>query len=387
MAKSPPLSFDDGLKQLKMLYEDPKFGLLSKTKFIDKAKAELPKLSRKVIKDFVENQQLQQTTTKSQFKGYFRIVAPPRSFQMDIFFMNSYKKSNKFFAFLILVDVLSRKMFIEPLKDKTMTSKLVAIKKVVNEIGNIRSIYTDDEFNKKNIKDYLESKNIRFSSVVSNEEHLSKGNKLGIVDVATRTIKRYIKRYMLSKDTTKFDDVLDDLVENYNTTKHTSLRNKTPEEVYDNTTEQDKILKDATEHNAELEKRVDLEIGDYVRKSVSKGKFEKEKQSFSNEVYVVFDKVGYKYKLIDENGRDVDGVYKYTELLKVDGEKLGVDDLITILDRHYGVKPLGKKGKTTKVDKNEKEQKEKDKFERRMKKEGVEANKRTITTRQTKRVK
>ena len=77
-------------------------------------------------------------------------------------------------------------MFIEPLSSKNMGTIFNGVRKTINKIGKIHSIMSDDEFNKKTYKDLFDSKKIKFSSVVSQTE----GNKLGIVDTATRTIKK-----------------------------------------------------------------------------------------------------------------------------------------------------------------------------------------------------
>lgn len=61
------------------------------------------------------------------------------------------------------------------------------IKKLTGQM-DLSTVYTDYGFNKKEIKDYFKSKSIRLSSIVSKEEHISKGNRLGIIDTATRTI-------------------------------------------------------------------------------------------------------------------------------------------------------------------------------------------------------
>ena len=326
-------------EDLKKLYKDSKFGYLSPDKFVLKAKAKFPDLTKKQIKEWVVQQETTQITKKSEFKGYYKTVAPPHSFQIDIFFMDNYKRYNKYGAFLMFIDILSRKMFIEPLKSRTLDNVLQGIEKVVRRIGKVNSIFSDNEFDKKDIKEFFKSKDIKFSSLVAKEEHISKGNRLGIVDTATRTIKRLIKRYMLEENTPKFIDVLDDLVENYNDTPHSGISNKTPDDVYADEKYQKEYYEKALSHNASLQKKIDLEIGDYVRKSITKTKFEKEKQTFSKEIYVIYDIDGYKYRLMDMNGHLVSGRFKYVELQKIDPDKFkgfDIPSFTTILSRHSG---------------------------------------------------
>ena len=369
--KSTPLYFD----QLKALYKSSKTGYLSPSKFVLKAKAKYPELTKKQISDWVTQQQTPQITKRTPFKGYFKTIAPPHSFQIDIFFMDNYKHYNKFGAFLMFIDIISRKMFIEPLKSRTLETVLTGIKKIVAKIGTVNSVFSDNEFDKKGIKDYFKSKDIRFSSIVSKEEHISKGNRLGIVDTATRTIKRLIKRYMLEENTPKFIDVLHDLVENYNETPHSGINNKTPDDVYANEEYQKTYYRKAMEHNAKLQNKIDLEIGDYVRKAVGKTKFEKEKQTFSKELYVIFDIDGYKYKIMDTSGHLLGGRFKYVELQKIDPEKFDVPSFTTILGRHFGKSPSKPVNVDNIVENTAQEARKTKKVLNKLKAEGIKADK------------
>lgn len=163
-------------RRLEALYRDPSFGLLSKSKFALKAKSKFPTLSTKQIQDFIAARTLQQTTQRKPFKGYYKIAAAPRNFQMDIFFIDAFKRSNKYGTFLMMVDILSRKMFIEPIRSRKKDVVITAIGKLVGVAEPLR-LFTDDEFNRKDIKDYLSEKGVQLSSIVAKEEHLSKGNR------------------------------------------------------------------------------------------------------------------------------------------------------------------------------------------------------------------
>jgi len=350
---------------LNKLYKDPTFGLASKDKFVKKVRALHKEIPVKTIKEFISNQSLQQQTSAKPFKGYFKIVAKPNSFQIDIFFMERYKKYNKnISAFFIAVDILSRKMYVKPIKDKT-TSSIISACKSFLDTHKVNRLFGDNEFKNKEVVSFLQSKGVDVVTGVSKNDHISKGNRLGIVDSATRTIKKYLRNYMVENNKAKFIDVLDSLVENYNNTPHSSLDNKTPNDVYDDIDAQQNIYEDAMEHNIKLERNIDLEIGDYVRKVVGKSSFEKEKTTFSKEIYVIFDKKGYKYKLITQDGEDVKGLYKYFELLKVDASKVEVKRLSEVLDAYYSWGNRPTRGDVlSKIDTERK-------VERKLKKEGI----------------
>jgi len=286
--------------KLRELYYSSKTGLTSKAKFKLKVKKLYPEITNKEIDTFLNKQEITQVNKKGTFKGFFKIVAPPNSYQMDIFFLNSYKKRNgNYGAFFIFIDILSRKMFIYPIKDRKTETILKALKEFVNDAKEVYMLSGDDEFDNKAIVKYCDDNNIRLTTNVSAEDHFSKGNALGIVDRATKTIKTMIRNYILTHDTTRFIDKLQDLVDNYNDTPHSSLNNKTPDDVYKDKKFQEALYKKYSAYNDKLNDKVDLEIGDYVRKRVDKGKFDKEQATFSKEIYVIDRKVGTKYKIID----------------------------------------------------------------------------------------
>jgi hypothetical protein len=347
-------------------------------------KAQHPHIPRKQIEEFIKEQTLQQTYTTKKFKGYFKIVSPPKTFQIDLIFKEDH-------TLLIFVDILSRKMFLNPIKNKTLESITKGVKDLLKDIGEVKGIQSDDEFNKETIKEVFSSKGINYSSVVSKTEHLSKGNKLGIVDTATRTIKRMINKYQDLEGTTKFIDALPELVEIYNNTPHNSLKSKTPDEVYEDEKLQLKLLEEGRKMNSKLESSIDIDIGDYVRKSNDKSKFEKEKKTFTKEIFVVYDKVGFKCQLLNADGEIDDRLYKYTELLKLVPTKAQAFSVVEALDKHYGKKPkpLLKRARDE-VEEARKEYKKAKRVRKRLRKEGIDAEEfsmiRKSTRSQTKKV-
>lgn len=348
--------------------------LLSKSKFIKLAKKTYPELTNEYISTFVDKQKVQQITkTNIKRAKYYKIISKPRSFQIDLFFLEQYKKYNKYSIFLLFTDILSRKAFIEPIKNKESSSILNGIKKIKEKIGHIHSISSDDEFNKSIYKNYFEENNIKFKSIVAKEEHFSKGNKLGIVDSATRSIKRIIKRYMLTNNTPKFVKELPDLLSIYNNTEHTSIKT-TPNKLYDNEEQQNKIYDEYRKYNDEVQKKIDLDIGDYVRLSLSKSKFEKEKQKYSSEIYNIFETDGYRYILMDMNGKIIKGSYNHNQLLKIPDTTIGCVELNELLDRYYGVSNKTYKEPKNKIIETEKEYKKIQKIKRTLNKEGIDAN-------------
>lgn len=204
---------------------------------------------------------------------------------------------------------------------------------------------------------------------------------LGIVDTAVRTVKKLINKYMDMTDNPKFESAIDEIVDIYNTTPHSSLKGHTPDYAYKDIKLQAKLYKEGQTHNAQLTKSIDLDIGDYVRKSLDKSKFEKEKQSYSKTVYVIHDIVGKKYVLMDENGNIDERHYKYSQLLKIDPNKTKVFSLYKTLEKKY----RGNQNKKRRVEEVEEQNESKVEEARRLykkakrtmrqlKKEGIDAD-------------
>jgi hypothetical protein len=143
---------------------------------------------------------------------------------------------------------------------------------------------------------------------------------------------------------------LPNLVDNYNETPHSSLRNYTPDQVYDDLEYQQETFNQLSKYNNKLDDKIDLDVGDRVRKRVDKGKFDKENAKFSSEIYIVYEKVGRKYLIIDEQGNEQPRKYKYFELLKVEPNK--VEGKASGLDKIEKAKKAHRK--KTKVDRQHK---------------------------------
>lgn len=309
-------------KLLNELYKDPSFGLLGKTKFKAKVRKLHPEISNKQIDQFLERQELQQVNKKKPFKGYYKIVADPYTYQCDIFYLKQYKTTNNNKdTFMIFSEILSKKMFIYPIKSNSKANIIACLEEFIED-NKVVGIGGDNEFNINDIKNLLSSKNIKYSFDVAKDDHFSKGNKLGIVDSAVKQVKRLIRNYMLLKKTTRYIDVLDELVMNYNTTPHSSIGNKTPNDLYNDEDAMKRLQEKLEDHNKKLNSTINLETGDLVRVALNKGKFDKENITFSKEIYLINEVDGYKYRVMTTEGVEIPRKYKYFELLKVDEDKV-----------------------------------------------------------------
>jgi hypothetical protein len=96
-----------------------------------------------------------------------------------------------------------------------------------------------------------------------------------------------IEKYFTSMNTDRWIDHLEDFVENYNSSYHSSIR-KIPErlEIFDEVD----LIRESIAHNNKISNS-DIQKGDFVRLLNKRGAFEKEGQRFTCKIYLV-DKVG-----------------------------------------------------------------------------------------------
>jgi hypothetical protein len=138
---------------------------------------------------------------------------------------------------------------------------------------------------------------ITFTDVAKDDHITPMGNKLGIIDRFTRTFKSLVKKYTLENKTKKWIDKLNDIVELYNDTPHSGLKESTPNEVFEDYDYCLKLYEAQKKFNQKVDSKVPFKIGDKVRVLVQKKTFEKEKAPFSTDIYTIEYKVNFRYKL------------------------------------------------------------------------------------------
>ena len=183
---------------LKKYYYDPKFGYTSKDIFKKKIKEIHPEISTKEINEFYKNQEINQIMKKPEVKKekFYKIVDVPLTFQIDIMIFNkSQKNKNRgIYMYLTLIDILSRKSFMYPLKARKMEDIIEVYKIFLDELRDKYNkkpvkLIKDDEFKNKSFSELNNKLNILLDSQTAKDDHITEGNRLGIIDRFTRTYK------------------------------------------------------------------------------------------------------------------------------------------------------------------------------------------------------
>ncbi len=231
-----------------------------------------------------------------------------------------YKIGQSLKPFLLLVDIMSRKTFCYFIPgEKNMTKIITTYNKFLQEVDYVKTVEGDGEFDNASFKKLNEDKGIQVNASIDKDNHFTAGNKLGITDRLTRTLKENIRKYRTSVGTLgNLQSMIDTVVNLYNDSPHRGINGKTPNQMWDDIKEQEKRYVIDTMRNDKIFNKLSLGIGDDVRVLENKDKFDKGNAQFSQEIYEIHDRIGYSYKVKDDEGTVKRRRYKPHELLVVD---------------------------------------------------------------------
>jgi len=285
-------------ESLKELYYRDDVIIGSKQNFINLAKQKL-KASTKEINEFLKNQEINQVNKKPTKHTNLRITAPPRTFQLDIMY---YPIGTSFKNILLIVDIQSRKAWASVISTTSGENILNAYKKFDSEVDIINAIEADNQFSFKAFQDYNNEKNIRLDTSIAKDEHISHGNKLGIIDRLVRTLKEMIDKYraVVSKQTS-FPEMLDKIINTYNNQPHRTIKS-TPNDMFNDVSKQNFNNQKDKEFNKNELKKNNINIGAEARILESKGKLEKGSQKYSTDLYKLVEREGNRFIVQDSEG-------------------------------------------------------------------------------------
>ena len=228
---------------------------------------------------------------------------------VDLADMQSLSRKSKGIKYLLcVIDLYSEYAFVIPLKDKKGISILNAFNKILKQYNRKpNKIWVDQggEFSNNIFKKWLSDNDIIMYSTYNE-------GKSVVAERFIRTLKSKLYKHMTAIGKNVYYDVLDDVVNKYNNTKHSTIKMK-PIDVRDNNKKRVYI----DEHN---EKRSRFKVGDRVRISKFKNIFAKEySPNCSKEIFIVDkinDTVPYTYNLKDLNDEEIIGSFYDQELQK-----------------------------------------------------------------------
>ena len=227
--------------------------------------------------------------------------------RLDLVDMQSLSRKNEGNKYILCaIDLYSKYAFVIPLKDKKGISVTNGFNKKIKQSNRKpNKIWVDQggEFYNNVLKKWLSDNDIIMYSKYNE-------GKSVVAESFIRTLKSKLYKHMTAIGKNVYYDVLDDVVNKYNITKHSTFKMK-PIDFGNN-----KIVY-IDEHN---EKRSKFKVGDRVRISQFKNIFIKGyTPNWSSEIFIV-DKVNdivpYTYNLKDLNDEEILGSFYDRELQK-----------------------------------------------------------------------
>jgi hypothetical protein len=93
---------------------------------------------------------------------------------------------------------MSRKAFCYPISGvKDITKIITVYKKFLNQVDRVEAFEGDSEFASKEFFSLNKEKGITVDTSVAADNHFTSGNKLGIIDRSTRTLKENLEKVLV----------------------------------------------------------------------------------------------------------------------------------------------------------------------------------------------
>jgi len=225
---------DNIYNKLKEIYNNPETGYKAINPFYDYVKDKYIGIKRDDIIRFLKG-----TNSHTMNKQYRKRISKPiiskrpyERLQMDITELNKLSRNNKGYKYLlIIIDHYSKYAWIYTMKKKSQTYENIKDFIDNHKDKNISIIQTDNgkEFKDNKLKKLFKENNINhiFSSTY-------KPQSQGLVERFNRYIKSKIYQHLTHTNNKNYIDVIQQLVNNYNDTKHSTTKYK-PNELIKNT--------------------------------------------------------------------------------------------------------------------------------------------------------
>ena len=323
-------------KNLDTIYHDHlnPAGLSSKNNLYKAAKTVYPIIKKRELEDYLINDDVY-TLHKPSKKRYPTNIIQAASIDQiwhadltDLSHISVYNNNTNFILFVI--DVYSRFLWLKPLLNKKAKTVAEAMHDIFKKEKRIPGYICTDkgkEFLGSDFQKLLKSYGIGYFN--PNSIH-----KASLAERVQRTIKTRMNKYFSLHNTYKYIDVLDDFSLCYNSTHHTSL-NMTPNDVVNGKLPSIRVIK----KNNNIRKNL-LKIGDYVRVSKMKDKFEKGyEQSWTTEIFKIKDIVDHlpviMYKLVDLKDDVISGRFYREELQRVKYDENKIFKIEKVISKYY----------------------------------------------------
>ena len=234
----------------------------------------------------------------------------------DLIDYSSLSKQNSGFKWvLMIIDCFSKFGWGIPLRNKTGLEVLRGLK-IVYDKSPSKRLWVDEgkEFYNKDVENYLKSKGVILYSTHNTE-------KCSIVERWNRTVKTKLEKYFTANYTKRYIDILQDLIDLYNRTRHRSIK-MSPDEA-SLPKNHDRVFRNLYQKRMREfgEQKPKFTLGQKVRIALQLGAFDKRYGiNWTDDVYTIKEILKTRpltYCVMDENGHVLKGRYYNEDLQAV----------------------------------------------------------------------
>lgn len=309
------------IQLLKSLYYNPKSpGSFSAGETLYRAAKDAGgnAITRKIVYDWLDGQSthtLHRRPRKSFRRNVTLVNAIDEQWQIDLMDVSNIEKENKGFNFiLVAIDILSKFVWCAPLKSKNATDTTNGFSKILKDAKPRKplSVQSDfgTEFVNKTFQAFLKKEKIHYFNTQNFD------TKASVVERVIQTLKHKLYKYFTFKNTLSYVNVLQDIVDSYNDTFHTSIKEKPRLVTIENENKIWHNLYDKTRLNEPAKFR--FRVGDKVRLSKKKSLFAKGyATNFTKEIFVITKRIARSppvYTIRDLKGEPIVGTIYASEM-------------------------------------------------------------------------
>lgn len=307
---------------LKRLYTNPKnpSSYSSVQKLFNAARKELPLLTIEQVQEFLKTQPTY-TLFKSVRRKFKRLRTIPSGlntdWQADLMHFQSISRKNSGMKYLLVcVEVLSRFLYVEPVRSKKSSDMIEAFEKIFKRCSSLPwRLYSDSglELCAKQMRDYFKKKTIQ--KIEAKTHPILHAT---MVERANRTIRDKMKRFFCENNTYRWVDSIQDLVHSINNSIHSTTK-MTPANVNSKNAEE---LYHRLYGTVEKEEKPKFKVGDTVRVEQRRRFFTKKNQNtFTDQIFIIKKVLDSRkpvvYVLEDLQNAELEGYFYRQELCPV----------------------------------------------------------------------
>lgn len=191
-------------------------------------------IGKHTVRKWLQNQDnysLQKPVRQSFKKARVVVAGIDDQFDADLADVSNISHENDGVKYLLVViDIFSKYLWIQPLKNKTAHEVVKGFKHIFDGGRTCKKLRTDNgsEIISKVTRAYLKREGIYYFTTQNSN------TKANIAERVIQTIKNMMYRYFTENRTHRYIDVLEDIVKSYNATPHKSLNNIAPKDVSKN---------------------------------------------------------------------------------------------------------------------------------------------------------